>query len=50
MSALRPLTGLKVGLVARLNRPGGNITGISFFNSADLESKQLELLREKSWD
>src|SRR5262252_7857419 len=37
---------VKVGLVARLNRPGGNITGISFFNSADLESKQLGLLRE----
>jgi len=37
---------VKVGLVARFNRPGGNITGISFFNSADLESKQLELLRE----
>src|SRR5262249_47169822 len=37
---------VKVGLVARLNRPGGNITSISFFNSADLESKQLELLRE----
>jgi putative ABC transport system substrate-binding protein len=32
--------------VAGLNRPGGNITGISFFNSAELESKQLELLRE----
>ena len=37
---------VKVGLVARLNRPGGNITGISFFNSAELESKQLEFLRE----
>ena len=37
---------VKVGLVARFNRPGGNITDISFFNSADLESKQLELLRE----
>ena len=37
---------VKVGLVSRLNRPEGNITGISFYNSADLESKQLELLRE----
>jgi putative tryptophan/tyrosine transport system substrate-binding protein len=37
---------VKVGLVSRLNRPGGNVTGISFYNSADLESKQLELLRE----
>jgi putative ABC transport system substrate-binding protein len=37
---------VKVGLVSRLNRPGGNITGISFYNSADLESKQLEFLRE----
>jgi putative tryptophan/tyrosine transport system substrate-binding protein len=37
---------VKVGLVSRLNRPGGNITGISFYNSADLEPKQLELLRE----
>jgi ABC-type uncharacterized transport system substrate-binding protein len=37
---------VKVGLVASLNRPGGNLTGISFYNSADLESKQLEFLRE----
>jgi putative ABC transport system substrate-binding protein len=37
---------VKVGLVSRFNRPESNITGISFYNSADLESKQLDLLRE----
>ena len=37
---------VKVGLVSRLNRPGSNITGVSSYTSADLESKQLELLRE----
>jgi putative ABC transport system substrate-binding protein len=29
-----------------ISRPGGNITGISFFNGADVESKQLDLLHE----
>jgi len=33
------------GLVASFNRPGGNITGVSFL-SAELGSKQLGLLRE----
>ena len=37
---------VKVGLVSSLNRPGGNLTGISFYNSADLLSKQLQFLRE----
>ena len=37
---------VKVGLVSSLNRPGGNLTGISFYNSADLLSKQLQFLRD----
>jgi putative ABC transport system substrate-binding protein len=38
---------VRLGFVASLNRPGGNITGVSF-ETTDVVAKRLQLLRELS--
>jgi putative tryptophan/tyrosine transport system substrate-binding protein len=37
---------VKAGLVTRINRPGGNVTGVSMFGGADLIGKRIGLLHQ----
>ena len=37
---------VQIGLVANLNRPAANVTGVIFLGGAALEAKRLELLHQ----
>jgi len=37
---------VRAGFVSSLNRPGGNVTGVTFFGGSQLVTKRMELLRD----
>ena len=37
---------IRAGLVTSLSRPGGNLTGVTFFGGSQLNAKRMELLHD----